>query len=47
MRDDMHEYDVIEYKLESGEIEKETMRFLRVMWNNRQRHEWVREYRLT
>ena len=36
----MHEYDVIKrYKLESAEIEKETIRFFRVMWNNRQRHE--------
>ena len=47
-RDGMHEYDVIKgYKLESAGIEKETMRFLRVMWNNRQGHERVREYGLT
>ena len=47
MKDGIHAYDVIKgYKLESAEIEKETMRFLRVMWNNRQRHERVREYKL-
>ena len=45
MKDGSHEYDVIKgYKLEIAEIEKETMRFLRVIWNNRQRHERVREY---
>ena len=39
MKDDMNEYDVIKgYHLESDEIEKETIRYLRVMWNNRQRH---------
>ena len=44
MKDGRHEYDVIKgYKLKSAEIEKETMQFLRVMWNNRHRHEWVRE----
>ena len=43
MKDGMHEHDVIKgYKLESAEIEKETMKFLRVMWNNRQRNELVR-----
>ena len=43
MKDDVHEYEVIKgFKLKSAEIEKETMRFLRVMWNNRQRHEWMR-----
>ena len=47
MKDGMHEYDVIKgYKLESAEIKKETMKFLRVMWNNRHRHERVREYGL-
>ena len=47
MKDGRHEYDVKKrYKLESAEILKETMRFLKVMWNNRQRHERVREYRL-
>ena len=36
MKDGMHGYDVIKgYNLESAEIEKETMRCLRVMWNNR------------
>ena len=43
MKDGRHEYDVIKgYKLKIAEIEKETMRFFRVMWNNRQRHERVR-----
>ena len=47
MKDGRHEYDVIKgYKFESAGIEKETMRFLRLMWNNRQRHERVREYGL-
>ena len=47
MKDGRHEYDVMKgYKLESDEIKKETMRFLRVMWNNRQRHERMRKYRL-
>ena len=46
MKDGRHEYDVIKgYKLERAEIEK-NMQFLRVMWNNRQRHERVREYGL-
>ena len=37
IKDDMHEYDLIKwYQLESYEIEKETMRFWRVMWINRQ-----------
>ena len=41
----MHEYDVIKgYKWGNAEIEKETMRFLRVMRINRQRHERMREY---
>ena len=40
MKDGRHEYDVIKgYKLESAKIEKETVLLLRVMWNNRQRHE--------
>ena len=47
MKDGMHEYDVIKgYNLEIAEIEKETMIFLKVMWNNRQRHERVIRYRL-
>ena len=47
MKDGRHEYDVIKaYKLESAEIEKEIMQFLRVMWINRQRIERVREYGL-
>ena len=42
MKDDMHEYGVIKrYKLETAEIEKETMRILRVIWNNRKRHERI------
>ena len=48
IKDGSHEYDVIkEYMLESAEIEKETMQFLRVMWNHRQGHERVREYGLS
>ena len=43
MMDGMHEYDVIKGDLlESEEIEKATMIFLRVIWINRQRHEWGR-----
>ena len=43
MKDGRHEYDVIKgYKLESAEIDNKTMRFLRVKWNNGQRHERVR-----
>ena len=42
MKDSRHEYDVIKgYKLESDEIEKETMQFLRVMSINSQGHERV------
>ena len=38
--DGMHGCDVIKgYELETGETEKETMRYLRVMWINRVRHE--------
>ena len=32
--------------MRSEKIEKETMRYLRVMWNSRQRHERLRECRL-
>ena len=47
MKDGRHEYDIIKgYKLESAEIERETIQFLRVMWNNRQSHERVSEYGL-
>ena len=43
----MHEYDVIKgYKLENTEIEKEALRFLRVILINRPRHERMREYGL-
>ena len=31
------------YHVRSEKIEKETMRYLRVMWNSRQRHERWRE----
>ena len=38
--DGMDEYETIKgYYVGSEEIEKETMRNLRVMWNIRQRHE--------
>ena len=48
MKDGMHEYDVIKgYKVESAAIEKDTMRSLRVMWNNRKSiHERMKVYRL-
>ena len=36
----MYEYDALkEHLVESDEIEKETMRYLRVIWNRRRRHE--------
>ena len=36
----MYEYETIKgYHVESDEREKYTMRYLRVMWNSRERHE--------
>ena len=38
------QYEMIKgYNVRSEKIEKETMRYLRVMWNSRQRHERWRE----
>ena len=40
LKDGMDEYELIKgYHVRSDEIEKETMRYMRVMWNSRQRHE--------
>ena len=44
LKDGMEEYEMIKgYHVRSEKIEKETMRYLRVMWNSRQRHERWRE----
>ena len=44
LKDGSEEYEMIKgYYVRSEKIEKETMRYLRVMWNNRQRHERWRE----
>ena len=32
------------YHVRSDEIEKETMRYMRVVWNSRQRHERMRDF---
>ena len=44
-KDDMEEYEIIKgYRVRTEkEIEKETMRYLRVLWNSRQRHERWRD----
>ena len=43
LKDGMDEYELIKgYDVRSDEIEKETMRYIRVMWNSRQRHERMR-----
>ena len=43
-KDGMDEYEGIKgYNVGSNEIEKETMRYLRVMWNSRQRYERWRD----
>ena len=40
LKDGMREYEVIKrYHVNSDEIEKETMGYLRVLWNSRQRYE--------
>ena len=40
----MDEYEIIKrYHVRSDEIEKETMRYMRVMWNIRQRHNIMRD----
>ena len=44
LKDDMDENELIKgYHVRSDEIEKETMRYMRVMWNSRQRHERMRD----
>ena len=44
LKDCMDEYEIIKgYHVRSDEIEKETMRYMRVMWNSRQRHERMRD----
>ena len=41
----MDEYELIKgYHVGSDEIEKETMRYVRVMWTTRQRHERMRDF---
>ena len=45
LKDDMDEYERIKgYHVRSDEIEKETIRYMRVMWNSRQRHERMRDF---
>ena len=40
LKDGMDEYKLLKgYHVRSDEIEKETMTYMRVMWNSRQRHE--------
>ena len=44
LKDDMCEYEVIKgYHVDSDEIKKETMGYLRVLWNSRQRYERLRD----
>ena len=44
LMDGMDEYEIIKgYHVRSDEIEKETLRYMRVMWNRRQRHERLRD----
>ena len=45
MKDGMEEYEIIKgYRVRSEKnIEKETMRYMRVLWNSRQRHERWRD----
>ena len=41
----MDEYELIKgYHVRSDEIEKETIRYMGVMWNSRQRHERMRDF---
>ena len=45
LKDGMDEYELIKgYHVRSDEIEKETMRYMRVMWNSRQMHERMRDF---
>ena len=44
LEDDMSKFEVIKgYHVDNDEMEKETMRYLRGMWNSRQRYERLRE----
>ena len=44
LKDGMDEYELIKgHHVRSDEIEKETIRYMRVMWNSRQRHERMRD----
>ena len=44
LEDDMCQYEVIKgYHVDNDEMEKATMRYLRGMWNSRQRNERLRE----
>ena len=45
LKDGMEAYEIIKgyYVRSENKIEKETMRYLRVMWNSRQRHERWRD----
>ena len=44
MKDGIDEYEIIKgYHVRSDEIEKERIRYMRVMWNSRKRHERMRE----
>ena len=43
LKDDMDEYELMKgYHVRSDEIENETMRYMRVMWNRRRRHKRMR-----
>ena len=44
LKDGMDEYELIKGYHVRSEIEKETMRYMRVMWNSRQRHESMRDF---
>ena len=45
LKDGMDEYELINgYHIRGDEIEKETMRYMSVMWNRRQRHEIMRDF---
>ena len=47
LKDGMCQYEVIKgYHVDSDEIETETMSYLRVLWNSRQRYERLRDYGL-
>ena len=44
LKDRMCEYEIIKgYHVENDEIEEEAMRYVRVLWNSRQRYERMRD----